>query len=372
MAKKKKVLYILSSLDHGGVDLSVYRMQQSLDPSLYQCTFCVIQDRVGEFEKKLVQQGITIIHQPKMDYMQSYKYYLEMFSSNRFDVVHCNLPFYSGIVMLAAYKSNVPVRITHSHFSKRLIYENDSKLKEFLSVFYRIVMRRLTGAYSTHIIGCSKEAGEFVSSKKYFKSKGLVLNNAVDTDKYNYRENEREAVRKTLNISDRIVLGHIGHLNYIKNQSFLLDIFSQFHKSHGNSVLLLVGGGNDEAMLKSKAERLNLGKFVVFTGVRDDIPQLLLAMDCMVFPSLHEGFPLTLVEAQASKLPCVVSDSVTKSVKLNENFSFVSLDAPVSDWCAKIEEMLKMNRQTIDNSNLVNEFDIKVIGKELEKIYTCN
>lgn len=369
MEKKKKILYILSSLDRGGVDLSVYRMQQSIDKNKFQPVFCVVQEHIGELEQNLLRQNIKVIHQPKMNYVESYKYYLDLFHSNKFDVVHCNLPFFSGIVMLAAYKSGIPIRITHSHFSKRLIYEHDSKFKKFFSSFYRIAMRRITGIYSTCIIGCSKEAGEFVSSKSVFRKKGLVLNNAVDTNKYKYDESKRKIVRKKLNISDNLVLGHIGHLNYIKNQSFLLDIFSEFHKKHADSILLLVGGGNDEPMLRNKTDLLNLKDFVIFTGVRDDIPDLILAMDCLVFPSLFEGFPLTLIEAQAGNLPCVVSDSVTSSVCINKNFSFVSLKAPISEWCKKIEEMLRINRQTVDNSVVRNEFDIKVIGKKLENIY---
>lgn len=369
MVKKKKILYIVSSLDRGGVDLAVYRMFLSLDPMLFECTFCVVQNNIGALENSITSRGAKIIHTPKMNYIQSYKYYLDLFSKQHFDVVHCHLPFFCGLVMLAAYKSKIPVRISHSHFSNRLIYENDSKLREFLAIFYRVIMRIFTGMYSTNIIGCSREACEFISSSKYFIKKGSVINNPVETKKYEYSNIIRDEKRKELSLDGKIVIGHIGHLNYVKNQDFLIDIFACFHNKHKNSVLLLVGGGSDEEILRKKVHDYNLNDCVLFLGVRTDVPQLILAMDCLVFPSLHEGFPLTLIEAQAGKLPCVVSDRITKSVKLSSALSFVSLDAPVSEWCEKIEKMLELNRKSVDNKKVLEEFDINVIGGKLQKLY---
>lgn len=369
MGRKKKILYIVSSLDRGGVDLAVYRMFLSLDPAVYDCTFCVIQNAKGDLEASITKCGAKIIHTPKMNYRQNYKYYLNLFRKQHFDAVHCHLPFFCGLIMFAAYKNGIPVRISHSHFSNRLIYDNDSKLREFLAIFYRVIMRSLTGKYSTKIIGCSREACEFISSKKYFKAKGMVLNNPVNTSEYEFNDEKRDRVRKKLNLDDKIVLGHIGHLSYVKNQSFLIDIFSDFHKKHKNSVLLIVGGGNDEKMLKNKASDLGIKDCVIFAGVRSDIQNLLLAMDCLVFPSLHEGFPLTLIEAQTSKLPCVVSSEITKSVKLSSALSFVSLSVPVSEWCSEIENMLELNRKSVDNKKVLEEFDIKVIGRKLNEVY---
>lgn len=368
---KRKVLIVTDTLNRGGMELAAIRFQQALDQNLFDCTFSVRSEKKGAMEDELIKSGVRIIHQPdnELDYFKSYKYYDRLFKNEHFDIVHSHLLFYSGIVLKAAYKNDIGKRIAHSHFSKPLT-EGRSTLKRLIAALYRMIMRKTLSKYATDIIGCSIDSGNFLCGKNTFKRKGVLLNNVVDTGMYKYDIQTRNDVRKSFNAQGKIVLGHIGHLNYIKNQSFLLDIFSEFHKKHNDSMLLLVGGGSDEAMLKSKVRKLDIENAVIFTGVRDDIPRLLLAMDCLVFPSLHEGFPLTLIEAQASNLPCVVSDSITKSVKLNDNLSFVSLDSAVGVWCAEIDNMLKFNRETVDNSRVIEEFDINIIGKKLEEIYT--
>ena len=94
-----------------------------------------------------------------------------------------------------------------------------------------------------------------------------------------------------------------------------------------------------------------------------------MAMDCLLFPSIHEGFPVILIEAQATKLPCIISDTVTKSTKLNENVDYLSINSPTSYWIESIIKMMKYDRNSIDNSVVINNFDIKNIGKKLEEIY---
>lgn len=149
----------------------------------------------------------------------------------------------------------------------------------------------------------------------------------------------------------------------------MLDIFKQFHDKNKESVLLLVGDGEDKELLLDKVNKYGLENDVIFAGYRNDVPDLLSAMDVMVFPSLHEGFPLTLIEAQASKLPCVVSDTVTKAAELSNALSFVLLDDDTDKWCSEIEKLVLINRNDIDNSAVIENFDIKNIAKKLEKIY---
>ena len=167
-----------------------------------------------------------------------------------------------------------------------------------------------------------------------------------------------------------IVLGHVGRLNYIKNHKFLLDVFYEFQKEHNNSVLLIVGDGEERDNIENQAKKLGISSKVIITGVRKDVNALLSAMDCFVFPSLKEGFPLTLVEAQASKLPCLISDSVTKSAKLNDNIAYLSLDESPKDWADKINELISISRNCVDTQYLKENFGIKQCTQKLEKIYS--
>lgn len=231
-------------------------------------------------------------------------------------------------------------------------------------------MRLFLKKYCNVKIACSKEAGEFLYGKKEFTKNGIILNNGIDTGIFEFNSERRISTRKALNIgSDSVVLGHIGQLYSVKNQSFLIDVFNFFHNNTENSYLLLIGEGSDKEMLTNKIKSLGLENNVFLLGGRSDIPELLCAMDCFVFPSIHEGFPLTLIEAQASKLPCMISDTVTNLTKLNDNVAFLSVNAQISEWTDKINELMQYERDSVDNAKVVREFDIKNIAKKLEKIY---
>lgn len=368
---KKKVLIINKTLEYGGSEFVAVRLQRALDPEKFEFTYCVRGNEKGPIEDDVLKTGVRVIHQPddKLSYLKSYKFYLDLFKKEHFDIVHSHLLFYSGIVLAAAKKRHIKVRVAHSHFSQPLTGYN-SKVKLFISKIYRNVMRLILGVSATTIIGCSKSSGEFLAGKKLFSKKGTVLNNGIDTKKYSFNLETRIKIRNELSIpQDSVILGHIGHFYSVKNQRFLLEIFKKYLEKNKDSVLLLVGDGEDRELLLDKIEKLSIKENVILAGFRNDIPELLSAMDCFVFPSLHEGFPLALIEAQASKLACVVSDTVTRDTMLNSNFSFASLKSGCDVWCEEINRVMSVDRESVSTENVTENFDIKNIAKELEKIY---
>ena len=372
MSEKKKVLIITEPFKYGGMNLVALRLQQTIDADKFECTYCVRHDEErGPMDEYVRSTGVRVIYQHENDlsYFKSYKYYMNLFKNEHFDIVHSHYPFYSTIPMLAARKSGIKVRITHSHFSTE-IHKDFSKIKHFLVLLYRCIMRNILCYNATNILACSVPSGEYLVGKRGFRKKGIILNNGIDTSKYELNYGIRNKIRNEFNIdNDTTVIGHIGLMYYIKNQFFLLDVFNEYQKLHPGSVLMLVGDGDDRKALEQKCKCLKIKDKVIFTGLRDDVNELLMAMDCMVFPSLHEGFPLTLVEAQAAKLPCIVSDSVIKGVKLNDNLCFCSLNDTIDTWCKAIDNQLKYDRDSIDISRVCSEFDLFKIAKKLEKIY---
>lgn len=373
MSDKKKVLIVNEPLQYGGMNLASIRFEENLDKSKFECVYCVRRDKKGVLEQGVLDRGVRVIHVPdsEINYFKSYRFYKNLMTNEHFDIVHCHLPFFSGIVLLAAERCGVERRAAHAHFSQPYTdTEIYSKSKQLIASVYRRAMRLLLKKYCNIKIGCSREAGEFLFGKKEFAKHGIVLNNGIDTKKYFFNQESRIKTRNELSIpQDSVVLGHIGQMYSVKNQSFLLDVFNNYIKTNPNSHLLLIGEGTDEEKLSKKTESLNLNENVHFLGARNDVPELLSAMDCFVFPSLHEGFPLTLIEAQASKLACVVSDTVTRYTMLNSNFSFVSLKSGCDVWCEEINRVMSVARESVDTKNVINNFDIKNIAKELEKIY---
>jgi len=371
MSDKKKVLIVNNPLQFGGADLVAVRLQQNLDKDKFECVYCLHHgDEIGPYEPYVASTGIRIIHQPEntSGYRASYTYFLDLFQKEHFDIVHCHLPFFSAVVFAAAKKCGVKKRVAHSHFSQPL-FPPASKIKALAAGAFRQLMRTAVALYATDVIGCSEEAGIYLAGKRGFKKKGIVLNNGIDTSAYAYNRTIRSAKRKELGIENKTVIGHIGQMYYVKNHGFLMDVFYEFQKKHKDSVLLLVSDGPDREKLQNQAVSLKIEDKVRFLGFRDDIPDLLQVMDCFVFPSFHEGFPLTLVEAQAAKLPCVVSDTVTKQVQLSNAVSFVSLNKDERYWCSEIEKLMALNRTDIQNFAVAEHFDIVNTAKALERIY---
>lgn len=371
MSEKKRVLIVSNPLQFGGSDLVAVRLQQNLDKDKFECVYCLHHgEETGPYESYVASTGVRIIHQTpnKNGYMDSYKYFVDLFSREHYDAVHCHLPFFSAVVMAAAKKCGVKKRISHSHFSQPLVFSN-SKIKKIIANFYRMIMRRMITKYSTDVIGCTKAAGEYLAGEKGFAQKGIVLNNGIDTALFEFSDEKREQMKKNLDLENKTVIGHIGKMYYVKNHSFLIDVFYEYQKKNENSILLLIGDGEYRNNLQDKADSLGITEKVKFLGLRDDVPELLSVMDCFVFPSIHEGFPLTLVEAQSAKLPCLVSDTITRDVKLSNALSFRSLNEDKENWCREIDRLVSLNRKEIDNTQVIKNFDIKNTAKKLEEIY---
>ena len=130
-----------------------------------------------------------------------------------------------------------------------------------------------------------------------------------------YDREKSQAMKETLGVSEKLVIGHVGRFFPQKNHRFLIEIFKEIHDRNADAVLLLVGGGElDDSLkneIKQKVEDLGLTDCVQFLGVREDVNELMQAFDLFLLPSLFEGLPVTMVEAQASGLPCVISVSYT-------------------------------------------------------------
>jgi len=172
-----------------------------------------------------------------------------------------------------------------------------------------------------------------------------------------------------MNCEDKLIVGHVGRLNYVKNHKFLVSVFYEIQKLHRNSLLLIVGEGKERENIEKQVKKLEITDKVIITGLRNDVENLLMAMDIFIFPSLYEGLPVTLIEAQATKLPCLISDTVTRYAKQNENVRYFSLKKKPQKWAQRAIKLSEYKREFISTSKLESGFDIRNIAKKLEKIY---
>lgn len=241
--------------------------------------------------------------------------------------------------------------------ARKLVYRssNSNISGSLISRIIHILFSWLPKIVPTVKIAPSTEAAEFVFGKGCVqKNKVILLNNGIKIADYIFDPKERMKIREELGINDKLVIGHVGRFSYQKNHIFLLDIFKEIIKKEPNSILLLVGKGELENKLKSKIEELGLEDKVILTGVRQDVPKLMMAMDSLVFPSFYEGMPNTIIEAQATGLFCVIADTITKEAQITNDITYVSLDELPEVWAEIVLKNIR-ERNRVEAINQIKE-----------------
>ena len=197
-----------------------------------------------------------------------------------------------------------------------------------------------------------------------------ILANAVDTASYIYSPKVSDQVRRQLNLTEKLVVGHVGRFNPQKNHEFLIDVFHEIAKRDPNAQLLLVGDGDGIQSIREKAIACGIENKITFAGVRSDVSDLMQAMDVFVFPSLYEGLPVTLIEAQAAGLRCIISDTISREcvVSLGLVTSKSLADSP-AEWAAHIIEQAKYTRTDHTGEIRNHGYEITDAAKKLERFY---
>ena len=182
----------------------------------------------------------------------------------------------------------------------------------------------------------------FFSNRIINSTRHHIINNAIQLQHFQYDEEKRKELRDKYNLNNKNVIGHIGRFQPQKNQEFLVEIFSRYLKQDNNAILMLIGQGENEDKVKQRISELGINDKVMLMGVRQDVNELLQAMDMFVLPSLFEGLGMVLIEAQAAGLPCVTSkDVVPDIVNVTGNVSFVPLNNNADEWAQKIYDTLQ-------------------------------
>ena len=358
----KKVLIIAGKLTVGGAELVCRNIGFFADPSRFQIDYLVFGDEIGVYEPELEEKGCRIYHwnEPGKGHAVFYRRLLQLIRENRYDVVHCHTMFNSGIVLRAAKRCGVPVRIAHSHSIR------GPEHRGFVKNLYEKTMRRWILRCATHFIGCGTAAGNWLFGEKAFSKNGIVLLNGIDLQRFQYNPVCGAQIRKKHQLETCFVIGHVGHLATVKNQVFLIRLMPDLLQRKPNAHLLLLGEGGDRPMLEQEIQTLGLEHAVTMTGNVSNVHEYLSAMDVFAFPSLYEGVPLSILEVQANGLPCVISNRVPKDVFLTDLLSPLSLEDPTTKW---IERLLAAERKNPEQYlNVMQRTDADV-HQMLDKLY---
>ncbi|WP_169086930.1 glycosyltransferase family 1 protein [Paenibacillus sp. PL91] len=362
--KPVRILQVATVMNRGGLETMLMNYYRQMDRSKIQFDFIVHRDEEGHYDQEIIALGGKIYRMPQIkpgNYSPYFKR-LDLFFKEHpyYQVVHAHINENSSFILKAAKKAGVPCRIMHSHLSDLGL---DIKLP--FRMYARLAIKDNPSSY----FACSKSAGKWLFGKRLADSgKVVVLNNAVDVKQFSFNSSTRDAIRAELAAGDRLVIGHIGRFNEQKNHDFLIDIFKAVHDKEPNSMLVLAGEGHLRPMIEKKIERLGLSEHVKLLGVRADVSDLLQGIDIFLFPSLFEGLPVVLIEAQAAGLSCVISDTITAETDVTGRLQFIGLKQPAEYWA---EQMLSASREHADTAELLrkNGYDTSTMAKWLSDYY---
>lgn len=310
----KRILHIIGYLGRGGDTTVVLDVMKAMDRSKFHFDFVTHEGTTKmEIVQMLRDQGCTVYilkgDVRKLGPIKYYKEILKILSAPgvKYDAVHTHTGMQSGIALLAAKRAGVKIRICHSHVTT--IQRKASGIKKMISV---PALRYLYKRNATQKVACSKMAGDFLFGAG---SDYRLLYNAVDMERYlEITKAEVDKVRNELGVSeDDILIGHVARMSPMKNQRFTVALAKELREIQ-NLKFVLIGDGQDFDEIRNLVQEYS---HIILTGQRSDVPVLMKAFDCVILPSLPgEGFPVTMMEAQAAGCRCIISDKVTTEVEV--------------------------------------------------------
>ena len=369
--KRINVLVLITAMDRAGAETMMMNYLRHIDRNKIHMDFVLNREYESDYEKEIKELGSKVYHLSPIypntvrEYKKEFKRFLK--DHPNYDVIHSNLEERSAYPLAIAKKAGIDLRIVHAH--------SNLKHVDIKYIFRLYLRKKLRGKY-THSFACSRGTAKWLFGDD---KKTIIVRNAIDTEEFKYDENLRKKAREELGITDdTILIGHVGRFSYEKNHKYLLRTFAEVNKMKPNSRLVLIGGGKNRSELRLKdeiiktIEELNLQDKVIMLGVRDDMPYIMQAIDIFALPSLSEGFPLTLMEAQSLGLKCIVSDSVPKECNVTGEVKYLSTNIPPEEaaWELlllkdKILDPIEMNRKV-----KAAGYDIKTNAMWLERVYS--
>jgi glycosyltransferase involved in cell wall biosynthesis len=326
-----RVLHVLGSLDMGGAETMVVTVAEALGARC-DTHVLVFGDEVGALEERARGAGVTVHRMPAPRDLGAVRFVRALSAllrRERFDVVHSHVNLASGVTLAAARRAGTPVRVAHSHTTR-------DGAESWRRRAYGRLSRTAILVSANRLAACGEEAGEHLFGRAWRRRGGVTVQNGVDPSRFVRAREARALVRADLGLADDlVVIGAVARLAEVKNHRFLLEALAA-GGDEGDSVrCVLVGDGPLRAELEDLAATLGVADRVVFLGVRDDVPRLLGALDLLAMPSLHEGVPVTLVEAQAAGIPALVSDQVGREADLGLGLiRWLPINEPATWWRA--------------------------------------
>lgn len=358
------VLVVVSQMNRGGLESRLMDIIRNLDFSRVQMDIYTYRLEPGLMDEEAKSYGCKIYYNKPLTpkNMFGYVHYFAKFLREHpeYKIVHAHQDAWCSVFCKGAKLANVPIRIAHSRTAISSMSVSDT---------VKNIIRIPTRKYATHFFAVSDLAGEWLFGKKNMKRGRVeIWPNAIECQKYKFNEEKRGEKRKELKVEDKLVILHVGNFTPPKNHERILKIFKTISSRRSDAVLILAGR-EDNPNIRILAKEMQLEDKVLFLGTRTDINELLWAADVFLFPSVFEGMPGAVIEAQASGLPCVISNAITREVCITPLVRQLSLKRSDEEWASTVLKAQKTGR--MDTLDLMKKagYDIETLVEELTRFY---
>ena len=356
------VLHYVGKMDRAGQETFIMNLFRNIDREKIKFKFLCTDSSKGDFDDEIYSLGGEIFYtvpQTRRGVVgmliaaNNLRKTLKKLKPDVFHI-HTHHALNAFLDAAAARLAGIKTVAVHSHNTSALFHLGAHRFCKKLLPLLKI--RRFA---------CGSDAGRWMFGNTPFK----VLYNGLNPNDFCYNSEKRDAIRAKMGWNGKKIIGHIGRFNEQKNHRFLIDVFAEIKKREPAVHLVLVGKGELEPEIKKKISAYNLSDSVSFLGTRSDIPELYQGMDLFLFPSLFEGLPVVLVEAQATDLPCLISNAITSEAVWNKNTHSYPLEETATAWAEKAVSLLDAPRSDTRAEVKAAGYDIAELALKLDKIY---
>ncbi len=360
-----RVLCLLSNMNAGGAETFLMKLYRKIDRTKYQMDFCINAKEKCFYEDEILSLGGKLYRIPsKSENRKQFKKELENIIKN------------NGYKYVLRITSNamgfMDLKIAKKAGAK-ICSVRSSNSSDGNGLFYRVVHKLGKILYKKYVdvkFAPSDLAAKYTFGEKAYKNgKVSILHNGIDLTIHKYIQTAGEEIRREFDISSEYkIVGHVGRFMEQKNHKFLLDVFAEIKRKSEKAKLLLVGDGVLKVQIEQRAKELGIIQDVIFAGVRSDVPKLMSAMDVFVFPSFFEGMPNTVIEAQATGLPCLIADTITKEANITGLVEYLPLTSTAEKWADVAISKISNERKNTYEQFISNGYDIESVVDKFVKL----
>lgn len=365
MGNPIRILNVVGRMNIGGTESLIMNIYRKIDREKIQFDFLVHTEEHCTFDDEIESNGGRIYRIPQYNVANHFEYkkkWNEFFKKHgEYKILHAHMTGPAAVFIPIAKKYGC-FTIAHSHTAGAR-----GGIRQSVINAYQIPIRFVTD----YMMACSVEAAKWTFGNKALEKENLkIIKNGIDLDRFTESDIKRKEIRDEFDLENKFVVVYIARLHPMKNHSFLLEIFREILKRNDNSALLIVGGGSEKDNIQKRAEELGIEGQVILAGVRQDVDKILAASDVFCMTSLFEGFPVSLIEAQACGVKCICGNNISQDINVTNTVTRLSLNAPAAEWA---EECLKhKDGYTISNAKeLIKDsgYDINNTVEWLERFY---